>query len=248
MTTTKTAMEIVPTLDEIKAEIKAKHFYGSDTVSLVYVDYRSHLDAEMVAEYVMSEDFSHDGWDWLWEAQAESVWEIIQPYRDDLTPAQEDELQQWIESCDDSNPIADLVRNTDDVAMVMFGEELYRAVEDVDTEKIDAAMKELGVELTADELATTQAEAWGGGQATVRVMASVEDARKLYQEGGTFTVREPDVGLLDRYNGAGWLDRPDREFTITVKKGELVPETASGGYNWMEIAGVTNCGTLSIVK
>lgn len=71
----------------------------------------------------------------------------------------------------------------------------------------------------------------------VMMRMDIKDARDIYTHGGKVKITNPEIGLVDTINGAGWADEVEGTIVLDVTKGKAIPEPLDVGYTWRDICG-----------
>jgi hypothetical protein len=243
---------------EVESEMPAK-------TELVYVDYRDQLTTEQVAALVrgdwetldeqVSEWSGPASWDGAVEVVRDLAKEIVRRWEREDGVDYEDLLAEWeqsdeemsaidmAQSRDESDPIADLARNTGDVLLRLSIDTLDEdaAFGDEDEPTAERLLDRLGFEHSPANLSA----AWEildnayypgcvlMGYALVAV--DVEDLYRLPLD-GKVTITGPHVYLGNPFAGSGMASGPF-EGTLTFDRTDLRTDRDAFGYSWTEIAG-----------
>ena len=263
---------------DFDAEVRAKQRQAvreieevieSRTFELVYVDHRDELNDEQIDMYLADDEIGLDDsiWEWVADQRAEravsELDDIIRELdlddlevtcRQDLDTSDEDNLRSMIEERDESDPIADLVRNTPN--------QLFR---------VTIARPDRAWYIMRDE-EYNKAAAWVAGQlygVGVPLLPAARFARDLLNECGDWihdghtldviwygdikTAKKAGVGdkltfqaganilLLDRVNGSGHDDAIVFPVTIPITEDNRPHlDRTGGGYGWEAVAGTYN--------
>lgn len=209
---------------------------------LVYVDYRESLDEylDKIGEAIRKQDWSpldELTWEWFDESRWDSVQyiqkELVDTVSKEFEISEEDahelifekyeeEIRYAIEERDSSDPIADLLRNTQNPVMfydlglevnfdIPFGtpEELKECLKEIKKSlKIKLSEKKYDADLIL------MIEQGYSGKLVVYFNADIQDMMKLHDKTHV-TFKNPMVAIINTWQGSGdHTDLPGHEFTI----------------------------------
>lgn len=244
-------------------------------VELCYVDYRDNLDdhIDLLQECIRKQDLSPLGnevYEWFWEQEIESLdfvqdelkkdlisaFDIEDQEADDLLAMYEDELCEEIENRDNSHPVRDLLRNTND--LVCF----YDTGFEVDSESWAWNNKELHqwrdkVKRVFQidrknhdydrKIEIMLSQASYGGRLVVYFLLDSDNFEQICNllEFNTIQFTNPMIAIIDTWNGSGdntdlpkvvcqfKLDKDNLTFDKTIKY-NYTYEVCGMSSNWCD--------------
>lgn len=181
------------------------------------------------------------------EAAAVDIWGRDNDFDADdfLIDHQLDWLRQEVWDRDQSNPFADLLRNTpNQLVRADLGDfdvpSAWSSGDDERTECIRDMAKRLGIDLDLNRDALEELfDNAGGGMLQIIWYADLADLMKLDSDSNRpsrATITDPYVIVIDSWNGAGHDVKVNGTFTFDLD--HVVLDSKGGGYGWDQIASV----------
>lgn len=246
---------------------------------LIYIDYRDNFDDDPEGiqkaiqaqdEFLLEENLYEN---WLMDAQDESIdyifkelkktisndFELEEEEAEDIIETYWEDLRQEIQERDISNPIHDLLRNTDDpVCFYDTGIELFEGYDEADLKNaIRLVKKTLKIKTKKYDTRISimlQQASYGG----LLVVYFRKDAEELMNigEANTITFKNPMIAVIDMVNGSGdHTDLEGHQFSLPfTPKNIFVDKTFKYSYtfsvcgmysNWCDCTDVSFSNTKS---
>jgi hypothetical protein len=222
------------TLENVKKLLNKKY-------ELVYIDYRDSLDESLpeIQQAIQSQDYSFldnaiDEY-WPMESRDSSIDYILNELKDEISREFEieeedaeffiddnrEELSLEIEERDESDPLGDLLRNTNNPVCfydtgVEFSESLFD--EEMFNENLELLKESLNIETDKydEDLKLMLSQASYGGRLVIYFREDVRDLLNI-GDNNTIQFKNPMVAIIDTYNGSGDnVDLPGHEFTLPL--------------------------------
>lgn len=240
---------------EVMREVQGRSF------TLVYVAYDDRLTKDQVAALVRGDGFDDPAWEqydeWVSEVRFQSVTEVREqverevrqrlyrefdnggPWLDEveLTPEQEDLIEETIRDKDDSDPLSRLISNTGSVAIrVPLGEVPRDEDGEVDVAALAAMLGRPGL-IHEGTIRHILAECYDLYLEAFLVAYVRLDESWLFAEPETpVTFETPYLWLGNPFAGNGWCDELPG-LSLTVERSQLRTDDDAPGYSWQEVAG-----------
>jgi hypothetical protein len=257
LTGTHTPATLEQGIELVKEHLTNQHARWPYQFELVYVAHDDKLTDEGIAEYLSDEpdwDKVYDN-EWEFEQRYDSAVKLIEEAVEavgfdyhDLNADDQDELRFFVEELDTSDPLKDLLRGTPDqllrYTIAPCSEYISGHEEDAHDRKVALVREALaptGLTVTDKEAFDLVANGpWDlheGVTLDLIWYGGVEDI-----PGATsFTITDPNILLIDRWNGSGFECKAKGTATFQITKEErVVLDRQTWGYGWEDIAGTHN--------